>query len=319
MTRILAALAAIIVLGLTQPARAAWPDHTITIVVHFAPGGSNDLLGRLMAAELGPRLGVSVIVENRPGADGNVGLSYVARAAPDGYTLAVASGVVLVNPSLQHTTYDPLVDFAPVAYLGSSPTVILTRPNSGFDNVAELIAKAKAAPDRITYSSPGVGSLSQLMVLLMELRTGTKFTHVPYSGAAPAAQAAIAGVTDLASVNISGMMGLVNSGSLRPLLQSGAQRWPELPNTPTMEQAGMPDAVVDTSQMMLAPAGTPKPIIDRLAHEVLEVMQDPDIVRKMAAAGFGVQVEGPEQLQKIMATEVPRWKAVIDEAGLKPR
>src|SRR5215471_16772492 len=132
------------------PAHAAWPERPITIIVHFPPGGANDLLGRLIAAELAPVLGQGVVVENRPGANGNIGLTAAARAAPDGYTLVVASGVVLINPSIGKTAYDPLKDFAPVAFLGSSPNMLLTRPDSGIATVADLIAKAKADPGRIT-------------------------------------------------------------------------------------------------------------------------------------------------------------------------
>src|SRR6185312_13773088 len=187
-------------LGAPQAAHAAWPERTITILVHFAPGGSNDLLGRLIAAELGPALGQNVIVENRPGANGNIGLTAAARAAPDGYTLVVASGVVEINPSVTKVAYDPIKDFAPIAYLGASPNVILTRPASGITSIADLIAKAKASPGKLNYASPGVGSVSQLAVELLKLRAGIDITHVPFSGAAPSLQAALAGTTDIASV-----------------------------------------------------------------------------------------------------------------------
>ena len=178
-------------------AHAAWPDRTITLIVIFPPGGSNDLLGRLIAAELAPALGQNVIVENRAGANGNIGLAAGARAAPDGATLVVASGVVLINPSVGRVGYDPAKDFAPIAYLGDSPNVILTRPASGIVSMSDLIAKAKAAPGKLTFASPGVGSVSQLAVELLKLRTGIDLIHVPFSGAAPAAQAAIAGTTAL--------------------------------------------------------------------------------------------------------------------------
>src|SRR5262249_24953919 len=251
---------------------AAWPDRTITIIVIFAPGGSNDLLGRLIAAELTPVLGQNVIVENRPGANGNIALAAGARApphghtpaAPDGNTLVVASGVVVINPSVSKVASDPLKDFAPIAYLGDSPNVILTRPATGITDVADLVRKAKAAPGKLTFATPGVGSVSQLAVELLKLRTGIDLTHVPFSGAGPAAQAAIAGTTDLASVNVAGLIGHIQSGTLKALVQTGRERWPDLPDVPTLEQAGIPNAVVDTSQMLLAPAGTPAPIVERL-------------------------------------------------------
>jgi tripartite-type tricarboxylate transporter receptor subunit TctC len=311
-------IAAITILSIgAGPVRAAWPDRTITIIVHFAPGGSNDLLGRLLASELRPVLGQAVIVENRPGANGNIGLAAAARAAPDGYTLVVASGVVLINPSIGKAGYDPIKDFAPVAYLGASPNVILTRPASGITSIEDLIAKAKANPGKITYSSPGVGSISQLAVELLELRTNTQLIHVPYSGAAPAAQAAIAGTTDIGSINIAGLIGFITSGALKALVQTGKERWPDLLDVPTMEEAGIPNAVVETSQMLLAPAGTPKPIIDRLAKEVLVIMRKPEVHERMLKASFAVQPEGPDQLRERIAREVPMWKELVDRAGIK--
>jgi tripartite-type tricarboxylate transporter receptor subunit TctC len=298
-------------------AHAEWPnDRTITVVAHFAPGGSNDLLARLIASELGPALKQNVIVENRPGANGNIGLGYVAHATPDGYTLVVASGVVEINPTIRKSGYE-MKDFAPVAYLGASPNVILTRPESGIGSVQELIAKAKANPGKITYSSPGVGSVSQLAVELLELRTDTKLVHVPYSGAAPAAQAAMQGTTDVGSVNIAGLIGFIQSGKLKALVQTGQDRWPDLPEVPTMQEAGIPNAVVETTQMLLAPAGTPKPIIERLAKEVRTIMNKPDVRERMLKASFAVKFEDPNELAARIAREVPMWKELVDRAGIK--
>src|SRR5262249_2895093 len=199
-TRALGAFALLGVLAAGN-ARAAWPDRTITIIVIFAPGGSNDLLGRLLAAELAPVLGQNVVVENRPGANGKIGLGAGARAAPDGYALVVASGVVFINPSVGKVAYDPIKDFAPIAYLGDSPNVLLTRPASGIVSLPDLIAKAKAQPGKITFATPGIGSVSQLAVELIKVRTGVDLTHVPYSASAPAAQGASAGTTHTASAN----------------------------------------------------------------------------------------------------------------------
>jgi tripartite-type tricarboxylate transporter receptor subunit TctC len=314
---LIAAVAAVMVLSVgSGPVRAAWPERTITIIAHFAPGGSNDLLARLIASELGAVLKQAVIVENRPGANGNIGLSAAARATPDGYTLVVASGVVLINPSIRKSGYE-VKDFAPVAYLGASPNVILTRPASGIASIQDLIAKAKTEPGKITFSSPGVGSVSQLAMELLELRTNTKLIHVPYSGAAPAAQAAIAGTTDVGSVNIAGLIGFIKSGALKALVQTGQERWPDLPDVPTMEQAGIPNAVVETTQMLLAPAGTAQPIIDRLAKEVLAIMNKPDVRERMLTASFAVKFEGPDQLRARIAREVPMWKELVERAGLK--
>ncbi len=299
------------------PAQAAWPERPITIIVHFAPGGANDLLGRLIAAELGPALGQSVVVENRPGANGNIGLTAAARAAPDGYTLVVASGVVLINPSIGKVAYDPLKDFAPVAFLGSSPNVLLSKGGSGIDTVADLIAKAKANPGKVTYATPGVGSISQLAVELLKLRAGIDLVHVPYQGAAPAVQAVWGGSVDIASVAVAGIIGMVNQQGLHPIVQTGAGPWPELPGVPTMAQAGIADAVVDTTQMLLAPAGTPRPVIDRLANEVLAIMRKEEVRAKMLKASFEVRPEGPAALAARIAREVPMWKDIVDKAGIR--
>ena len=172
--------------ALAGPAQAAWPERAITIVVPFPPGGPNDLLGRLLAAELAPRLGQNVIVENKAGAVGNIGLAYGARATPDGYTIVVVTGVVLINPSVAKVGYDPQKDFAPVAYLGAAPNAIVTRPASGITSIADLVAKAKKDPGKITFGSPGTGSVSHLAVELLKIRAGIDLTQVPFQGAAPA-------------------------------------------------------------------------------------------------------------------------------------
>lgn len=297
-------------------ARAEWPERTITIIVPFPPGGPNDLLGRLLAAELAPKLGQNVIVENRAGAIGNIGLAAGARAAPDGYTITVVTGVVLINPSVAKVAYDPLKDFEPVAYLGAAPNAIITRPASGITSIADLIKKAKAEPGKITYATPGAGSVSHLAVELLKLRAGIELNHVPFQGAAPSLQAALAGTTDIASVSIAGLIGHIRSGSLIALAQTGEEHWVDMPDVPTMKEAGIPNAVVETSQMMLAPTGTPKPVVDRLAAETRAILAKPDVKEKMLKAGFLVKYEGPADLRARMVREVPMWKEVVDRAGL---
>src|SRR5581483_7043823 len=297
-------------------ARAAWPERTITIIVPFPPGGPNDLLGRLLAAEMAPKLGQNVIVENRAGAVGNIGLAAGARAAPDGYALVVVTGVVLINPSVTKVAYDPLKDFAPIAYLGAAPNAIITRPASGITSIADLIAKAKANPGKITYATAGLGSVSQLAVELLKLRTGIDMTHVPYSGAAPSLQAALSGTTDIASVSIAGLISHIRSGTLTALAQTGAEHWVDMPDVPTLQEAGVPNAVVETSQMFLAPAGTPTDIIKRLSEETRVILQKQDVKDKMLKAGFLVKYEGPDELRARMVREVPGWKEIVERAGL---
>lgn len=309
------ALCALAILA-AGPAQAAWPERNITIIVPFPPGGPNDLLGRLLAAELAPKLGQNVIVENRAGAVGNIGLAAGARAAPDGYTLVVVTGVVLINPSVTQVAYDPLKDFAPIAYLGAAPNAIITRPASGITSIADLIKKAKAEPGKLTYASPGVGSVSHLALELLKLRAGIDMIHVPFAGANPSLQAALAGTTDIAVVSIAGLIGHIRAGTLKALAQTGAEKWHDMPDVPTMAEAGVPNAVVETSQMILAPTGTPAEVIKRVADETRVILAKPDIKEKMLQAGFMVKFEGPDELKVRMAREVPIWKEIVDRAGL---
>ena len=309
------ALCALAILA-AGPTQAAWPERNITIIVPFPPGGPNDLLGRLLAAELAPKLGQNVIVENRAGAVGNIGLAAGARAAPDGYTLVVVTGVVLINPSVTQVAYDPLKDFAPIAYLGAAPNAIITRPASGITSIADLIKKAKAEPGKLTYASPGVGSVSHLALELLKLRAGIDMIHVPFAGANPSLQAALAGTTDIAVVSIAGLIGHIRAGTLKALAQTGAEKWHDMPDVPTMAEAGVPNAVVETSQMILAPTGTPAEVIKRVADETRVILAKPDIKEKMLQAGFMVKFEGPDELKVRMAREVPIWKEIVDRAGL---
>jgi tripartite-type tricarboxylate transporter receptor subunit TctC len=307
---------ALVLAGLGNEARAAWPQRTITIIVPFPAGGPSDLLGRLLAAELAPKLGQNVIVENHIGAVGNIGISAGARAEPDGYTLVVVTNVVLINPSVAKVAYDPLKDFAPIAYLGAAPNVIITRPATGIASIADLISRAKADPGKLNYASPGPGSVSQLAVELLKMRANIDIMHIPFNGAAPALQAALAGTTDIASVSIAGLIGFIRSGELKGLVQTGSERWFDLPDVPTMDEVGIPNAVVETSQLFLAPAGTPAPIIMRLAEETRIILQKPDIKAKMLNAGFMVKYEGPEDLHSRMVRQIPVWKEIVERAGL---
>jgi tripartite-type tricarboxylate transporter receptor subunit TctC len=316
MVLIACALSALI-LAFAGPARAEWPERTITIVVPFAAGGPADVVGRLLASELQKRLNQSVIVENRVGASGNIGLTAVSRAAPDGYTLTAMSNVILINPSVGTVQYDPLKDFAPVAYLGASPNAIIAGPKSGITTIQELIEKARANPGKLTYATAGVGSVSQLAVELLKLRAKIDMIHVPYAGASQSLQAAASGTTDVASVAIGGVVGNIKSGMVKALVQTGAERWPELPDVPTMQEAGIPNAVVETWQMLLAPAKTPEPVIEKLTQAVRAVMQDPEVQAKMRKVGLQAGYAGPQELHARMAKEMPTWKEIVERAGIR--
>jgi tripartite-type tricarboxylate transporter receptor subunit TctC len=297
-------------------AHAAWPERTITIIVHFAPGGANDLLGRLIAAELAPILGQSVIVVNRPGANGNIGVDAAAHAAPDGYTLLVASGSALVNPSVRKVPYDLVKDFEPVAYLGASPNVILTNSKSGITSIGDLIAKAKANPGKLNFGTPGVGSTPHMAMELLMASADIKLVHVPFSGLGPAVTAMLQGTTDVTAVTVAGVMGYIKAGTVRALLQTGTEPWPELPNVPTIEKAGIKDAASETVQIVLAPAGTPEPILARLEKEIVAIMKRPDVRDRMLKAGFRTAPEGRAYLRARLKFELALWRRVAERAGM---
>ena len=310
-------VAAMALIAVVQsPARAEWPERTITIIVHFAPGGANDLLGRLIAAELSPILGQSVIVVNRPGANGNIGVDAAAHAAPDGYTLLVASGSALVNPSVRKVPYDLVKDFEPVAYLGASPNVILTNSKSGITSIGDLIAKAKANPGKLNFGSPGVGSTPHMAMELLMASADIKLVHVPFSGLGPAVTAMLQGTTDITAVTVAGVMGYIKAGTVRALLQTGKEPWPELPNVPTIEKAGIKDAASETVQIVLAPAGTPEPILARLEKEIVAIMKRPDVRDRMLKAGFRTAPEGRAYLRARLKFELALWRRVAERAGM---
>ena len=298
-------------------ARAAFPDRPIRLIVPFAPGGASDLIARVLSSPLAQELGQPVIVENHAGANGNVGIAYVANSDPDGYKLLVASSVIFVNQLLKRPdSHDPEKDFSPIADLGGSPDALVTRTESPIADFPDLIKRAKANPGHITFSSPGIGSISQLGVELLDVRAGIELSHVPYTGAGPATQAALAGTTDLAGVNISATMPLIKAGKLRALVQTGAKRWFELPDTPTMEEAGIANAESETLQVLLAPAKTTSDVTDRLSEAVVKVLAAPDLRDQLLKTGFAVSGSGSAELKKLISAEVAKWRDVIAEAKL---
>jgi tripartite-type tricarboxylate transporter receptor subunit TctC len=312
------AAAGLVALLTTPVAAAGFPDHPIRIIVPFAPGGASDLIARVISVPLQQELGQPVIVENHAGANGIIGIGYVAKADPDGYTLLVASSVIFVNLPLQRpNSLDPSKDFAPIADLGGSPDAIAVRTESDIKDFSDLMKRAKANPGRITFSSPGVGSISQLGIELLGVRTGVKLSHVPYTGAGPAVQAGLSGTTDLAAVNISAAMPLIKAGKLRALVQTGEQRWFELPEVPTLQQAGIANAESETLQILLAPAKTPKAVVDRLSEAVVKVLKSPQIRDNLLKTGFEVSGTGSTELKKLIATEMTKWRDVITQGNLK--
>jgi len=304
----------------TQKATATgYPDRTIKIIVAFAPAGPTDIMARILGQNLGAALPGNIIVENRAGAGGNLGIGYTAHAEADGYTLLVTSSAYVVNPSLYaNIPYNPFRDFAPIAELGTSPNAILIDPKLGINSIAELFARAKAKPDELNYASPGAGTTPHLSGELLKIVGQVEITHVPFSGAGPAIQALLGGVTQLAVTALPPAIPYIESGALKALAVTGARRWIDLPDVPTMIELGYKDFIADTFQAFLAPAKTPPEIVARLSATSVEVLKKPDIVEQLRVNGFEVIANGADGLRQRIATEVPKWHDVIAKAGIKP-
>ena len=299
-------------------ARAEYPERQITMVACFPAGGGTDIAARLINTQLGEALGKPVIVENRGGAGGSIGTAAVARAAPDGYTLLVCSSAFVVNPSLYaNVTYDPFKDFVPIMVIGASPNAFVIPAQSEIKSLPELIAKAKANPGKLNWTSPGAGTTPYLAGELLKLRTGINMQHIPFAGAGPATTAALAGQVDMYTANIGSLMGLIESGKLRPIAVTSKQRWPDLPNVPSLDELGIKNAESDTFQGIYAPAGTPQAVVGRLAKELAAILARPDVRERFVKAGLPVVAEGPDAFRARIAREVPMYKEIIDKAGLK--
>jgi tripartite-type tricarboxylate transporter receptor subunit TctC len=299
-------------------ARADYPDRPVTLIVCFPAGGGTDIAARLINTPLGEALGKPVIIENRGGAGGNIGTAAAARAPADGYTLLMCSSAFVVNPSLYaNVAYDPFKDFVPTMVVGASPNVFTVPAQSPVKSLREIIAKAKANPGRLNWASPGAGTTPYLAGELLKLRTETDMVHIPFAGAGPASQAAVAGQVDWYVANLGSVQGLIEGDKLRPIAVTSKSRWPDLPGVPSLDELGIKDAESDTFQGIYAPAGTPQPIVDRIAKELAAILARPDIREKFVKVGLPVVAEGPEVFRARIAKEVPMYKEIIDRAGLK--
>jgi tripartite-type tricarboxylate transporter receptor subunit TctC len=319
-TRLLTAALAVMAFAAISlaAARAEYPDHAVTIVACFPAGGGTDLAARMIHVELGKALGQPVIIENRGGAGGSIGTGVVARAMPDGYTLLACSSAFVVNPSLYaKVPYDPFKDFEPIMVIGASPNVFVVPAQSKIQSMRELIAQAKERPGKMNWTSPGVGTTPQLAGELLKIKAGIDILHIPYAGAGPANNAVLAGLVDMYVANYGSLTGLLSAKKVRPIAVTSKKRWPDLPDVPTLDELGIKDAESDTFQGLFAPAGTPKPVIDRLAKEVGKILADPEMKAKYVKLGLPVVAEGPAAFKARIAREVPMYKEVIDKAGLQ--
>jgi tripartite-type tricarboxylate transporter receptor subunit TctC len=299
-------------------AGAGYPDRPVRIVVPFAPGGPSDLTARLMSVKLGEAFGQTFFAENRAGAGSNLGTAAVARSAPDGYTLLVTSSAFVVNPGLyKQVPYDPTKDFAPVTELDTSPNVFIATPASGITSMAQLVARAKAAPDALSYASAGIGTTPHLAGELLKIAAGVKIIHVPYPGAGPAMQSVLSDTVPLMSASLPGAHPSILAGTVRALAVTGAQRWYDMPDVPTMLELGYAGFVSDTFHSLLAPAGTPPEIVDRLARASLDALNEPAFHERLRTLGFEVIAKGPDGLRRRIADEVPRFRDLIAKAGIE--
>jgi tripartite-type tricarboxylate transporter receptor subunit TctC len=306
-------------LASTRARAADYPGRPIKIIVPFAPAGPTDIMARILSEHLGHALGGSVIVENRAGAGGNIGIGAAAHAEPDGYTLLITSSAYVVNPGLYaKIPYDPIKDFAPIAELGTSPNVIMADPRLGINSIQELIARAKANPNEFNYASPGIGTTPHLSGELLKIVGGIEMTHVPFSGAGPAIQAVLGGITQVACVALPPVHPYIESGELKALAMTGAHRWFDLPEVPTMVELGYKDFIADTFQGFLAPVKTSPDIVALLSTKSLEILKTADIAGQLRSNGFEVLANGSDGMRRRIEDEVPKWREIVAKAGIKP-
>jgi tripartite-type tricarboxylate transporter receptor subunit TctC len=313
-----AGIAAPAVLRIT-PVLAAWPDRAIRIVVANSPGGPSDIIARIMAAALQQSMGGSVIVENKGGGGSNIGMGFVARAEPDGYTILLSTSAYTVNPSLyEGLPYDPFKDFAPIAELATSPNVFAVKPELGVGTMKDFIALAKANPDKFNVSTPPVGTTPQLQAEVLKVRENlSKMSTIIFNGGGEALQALLSGTVQLSSGVLAPAHPQIKSGAIKGLAVTGETRWPDLPDIPTMLEVGYKDFVFETYTALLAPVNTPPEIVSRLEKETLAVLARPEMREKLTQSGFQVQAKDGKGHRARIEKEIPMYREIINQAGIK--
>ncbi|MCS6766354.1 MAG: tripartite tricarboxylate transporter substrate binding protein [Candidatus Protistobacter heckmanni] len=304
--------------ALAQPA-GKWPAKPITYVVPFPPGGTTDTLARIIGQKLGTALGTTVIVDNRPDAGGNIGSEYVSKAAPDGYT--ILGGTIsshAINPSIySQMPYDVVKSFEPITLIGSNANVLVVAASSPYKSVKDVIAAAKAKPGEIGFASAGNGTSQHLSMELFKSLAGIDIVHVPYKGSGPAIQDVMAGQVP-AIFDTSVVAGPhILSGKLRALAVTSAARTPQLPNVPTMAESGVAGYSRISWQAIFAPAGTPKPVVQRLYEEIAKILKDPDVQDRLAKLGMEPSGMPPEQFAAFQKAEIAKWAKVVKAANVK--
>jgi tripartite-type tricarboxylate transporter receptor subunit TctC len=306
-------LALISTTALAQP----YPNKPIRLIVPYPPGGSNDIIGRMSAAQLGERLGTQVIVDNRGGAGGLIGTEMAANSPADGYTLLLISVGHAFNPSMYKLPYDPAAAFAPVAMLGTGPVALAVNAALPANSVKELIALAKQKPGQLHYASGGVGSFSHLASALFMSRSGVDVVHVPFKGGAPALVDVIAGNTQIALGSLVQTLPFINSGRLKLLGVGGAKRVAGLPDVPTIAEAGVPGYEATAWWGVLAPAGTPRPIIERLHREFSAILTSSETKKRFESEGAEAVQMTPDEFGRFLAVETKKWAEVVKGVGIR--
>jgi len=301
-------------------AQGSWPTgKAITYLVPFAPGGNTDTLGRLIAQPLSAALGTPVVIDNKGGAGGSVGSAIVARAPADGYT--IMGGTISshsINVSLYaKIDYDPIKSFTPVAMLGSGPLVLVVPASSPYKTLNDVLAASKARNGGLSSASPGTGTSPHMALELLAYQSGVKFTHVPYKGSGPAVQDVIGGQVDMMFDTVLIVGPHIQSGKLRPIAVSSAKRLESLPDVPTIAEAGQKGFEVGSWQAVFAPAGTPKPIVDRLHTEIMKIVATPEAQARLKGFGMVPSSMTPAELGEYQKAEVTKWAQVIKAAGIK--
>jgi len=318
MVRIIGIAIALLMCAASPAFAQDYPTRPIRILVPYAPGGISDIAARIVGAKLTEAWGQQVVIENRPGGNGFIAVTDAARSAPDGYSLVmVTTGDVAINPALfKDVPYDVERDLAPISAVSDAPMVLATNGDSPYRSVADVIAAAKAQPGVLNVGTPGYGSINQLVLESIALNTGTKFVHVPYKGGAPAAQALVAGDIPLGVLASSTVAPYVPSGKIRVLAITTGQRSPLNPEWPTLAQEGAGDISASNWTALLAPKGTPQPIIDKLEAKVVEILNLPDVKTRFAAGGVSTIPSTPAELEAKIKRELAIYRLVIEKADI---
>ena len=297
----------------------AFPSRPITVVVPYLPGGTNDIIVRTLTPKLTEALGQAVVIENRPGAGGNLGAAYVAKAKPDGHTLVIASvGVFAINKWMaKESGFDPDKDLVPVVNTGSVPNMLLVHPSVPVSSVKDLVALAKAKPNTINFASMGSGSTGHLCGEMFKMAVQVQATHIAYKGSAPALQDLLAGTVQMMFDNLPTALPRAKNGQLKGLAVTSAKRNSLAPEIPTMEEAGVPGYEATAWFGVAAPAGTPKAVVDRLNMEFVKALRDPQNAQKLEALGLAMATDSPEGFAAFIAAESQKWRKVVIASGAK--